>query len=74
MKLSDLPKNCHCGKIMHLSKSKQMLIKEFGSNWPKEKEVKLFEGKIYTIPTYYILLHGIAYATIPSLGFPEVKT
>lgn len=61
---------CHCGKPMHLSASQKLMLKMMGSRWGKFKKV-IMKNKIYSVPTYYIVVHGLKGSELPNLGFKE---
>lgn len=56
---------------MHLSSSQQIYIKNWGKTWPEFKKIMLLGEKSYKVPTYYIIIHGLKYNEVPTLGFPE---
>lgn len=57
---------------MHLSASQMLLIKGLPKNWGEYKKVCVMGGKCYQVPIWYIVLHGLKAATLPTLGFPEI--
>ena len=71
--MSDLPEKCHCGEKMHLSPGQLFLYKAMLPRWGTHKKVKVLGGKTYSIPVYYIIVHGLKAVDISTLGFPEIK-